>query len=215
MKSRTYIISLIALASIAISACDRIPGAGLGTAVIDLGAIAKATGEDERIQQASQASRERLNAELAEAGANLEVQLTAERERLGEAPTAEQQQQYVQLQQQAQQQYGQFQQQAQQEAQRLETELVMNLREKIKPVAEGIAKSRGVSVVFLSDVTLFWSDPKADITDEVIAELRADPSLLADAPEAAPAAADAPAVDAPAADAPAAVETESAETPQD
>ena len=127
MNSRTYIISLIALATLAISACDRIPGAGLGTVVIDLAAVAKATGEDERIQQESQAAREGLNGQLAEAAANIEAQLTAERDKLGENPSPEQQQQYGQLQQQAQQQYGQLQQQAQQEAQRIETELVMNL----------------------------------------------------------------------------------------
>ena len=215
MNSRTYIISLMALATLAISACDRIPGAGLGTAVIDLAAIAKATGEDERIQQESQVARERLNGQLAEAAANLEAQLTAEREKLGEAPSPEQQQQYGQLQQQAQQQYGQLQQQAQQEAQRIETDLVMNLREKIKPVAEGIAKSRGAGVVFLSDVTLFWSDPKADITDEVIAELSADPSLLADTPEAAPEATPAAAAPAVETEPETEPETESAETSED
>ncbi len=65
----------------------------------------------------------------------------------------------------------------------------MQLREKIKPVAQEVATTRGMSVIFLADATLFWNEPRADITDEVLARLRADPAILADEPtpeEAAP-----------------------------
>ena len=174
-----------AILAITISACEQIPGVGgSSTAVIDLSAVAKATGVEERIQQQAQAAREELNAELAETAAQLEAQLVEERENLGEAPSVDAQQQFQQMAQQAQQQYAQ----AQQQAQQFETNLVLAFREKIKPVAETVAKSRGAGVVFLADVTLFWFEPRADITDEVIGKLRADPSILASeaAPEVAP-----------------------------
>jgi Skp family chaperone for outer membrane proteins len=169
-----------------LGACDQLPGMrGSGTAIIDLGVIAKATGEEDKIKEQAQVRRDELAAQLDAELAALEAQLNEERGKLGDSPSDEARQQFQQLTAQAQQQYGQAQQQAQQQAQRYENELVTQLREKIKPLAEEVARSRGASVVFLADVTLFWNDESADITDEVIGKLRADPSILADEPAAA------------------------------
>ena len=171
----------LALFALALAACDQIPGrGGSGIAIIDLNAIAKATGQEEIIQQQAQAARDELNVQLQEAATSLEAQLNEEREKLGDSPTQEQTQQFQQLAAQAQQQYAQAQQQAQQQAQLFQNNLVMALREKIQPVVAEVARARGASVVYLSDMTLFWFEPQADLTDEVIAKLRADPSILED-----------------------------------
>jgi len=185
MKPLIYRTIAAALLVLLLGACDQLPGMrGSGTAIIDLGAIANATGEEDRIKRQAQVRRDELSAQLDSELAALEAQLNAEREKLGDSPSDEARQQFQQLTAQAQQQYGQAQQQAQQQAQRYENELVTQLRERIKPLAAEVAKSRGVSVVFLADVTLFWNDESADITDEVIGKLRADPSILADEPAA-------------------------------
>ncbi|MGI9341828.1 MAG: OmpH family outer membrane protein [Gammaproteobacteria bacterium] len=180
--NRTIAAALLVLL---LGACDQLPGmGGSGTAIIDLGVIANATGEEDRIKRQAQVRRDELSAQLDSELAALEAQLNAEREKLGDSPSDEARQQFQQLTAQAQQQYSQAQQQAQQQAQRYESELVTQLRERIKPLAAEVAKSRGVSVVFLADVTLFWNDESADITDEVIGKLRADPSILTDKPAA-------------------------------
>ena len=180
-KSTTLRILALALFALALGGCDQLPGrGGSGIAIIDLNAIAKATGQEEIIQQQAQAARDELNVQLQEAATSLEAQLNEEREKLGDSPTQEQTQQFQQLAAQAQQQYAQAQQQAQQQAQIYQNNLVMALREKIQPVVAEVAKMRGASVVYLSDMTLFWFEPQADLTDEVIAKLRADPSILED-----------------------------------
>jgi len=192
-------ISAIALLAIAISACDQMPGkGGSGTAVINLGTIAKETGEEEEIQRQAEITRQQLNVQLAEAASRLEGELNAEREKMGENPSQEDQQKFQQLAAQAQQQYQRAQQQAQQQAQQFESNLVLQLRERVKPVAEAVARSRGVSIVFLSDMTLFWAEPQADITQEVLAKLQADPSILAPEPTSEPTAE--PTAEAPAAE---------------
>jgi Skp family chaperone for outer membrane proteins len=186
MKPLIYRTIAAALLALLLGACDQLPGMrGAGTAIIDLGVIAKATGEEDRIKRQAQVRRDELSAQLDTELAALEAQLNEERGKLGDSPSDEARQQFQQLTAQAQQQYGQAQQQAQQLAQQYENELVTQLREKIKPLAEEVAKSRGASVVFLADVTLFWNEESADITDEVIGKLRANPSILADEPAAA------------------------------
>ena len=154
--------------------CDQLPGAG-GSSVltVDLSAIAKATGQEQAIQQQAQAAREELNAQLMEQAASLESQLKAEQDKLGENPSEEQQQQLQQLALQVQQQYGQLQAQAQQQAQQIEVNLILEFREQVKPYAEKIARTQNASVVMLLDQSTLWQDPGVDITDELIGELRA------------------------------------------
>ena len=170
------------LVAVFLTGCDQIPGMGGGVAVIDLGAVAKASGQEAAIQQQAEAQRANLNVQLQEAAASLDAQLTAEREKIGDAPTEEQTQQLQQLAGEAQRQYSAAQQQAQAQAQQFETNLVMSFREKVKPIVEQVALARGAKVVMLTDVTMLWYLPSVDITDEVIAKLRADPSVFAEEP---------------------------------
>ena len=170
------------LVAVFLTGCDQIPGMGGGVAVIDLGAVAKASGQEAAIQQQAEAQRANLNAQLQEAAASLDSQLTAEREKIGDAPNEEQTQQLQQMAGKAQRQYAVAQQQAQAQAQQFETNLVMSFREKVKPIVEQVSLARGAKVVMLTDVTMLWFVPSVDVTDEVIAKLRADPSIFAEEP---------------------------------
>lgn len=157
-----------------LAGCDQLPGAGPDVLVVDLSSVAKATGQEDAMQQQAQTSREKLNERLSETVKNLEQQLADERTRIGDKPTAEQQQQLQQMTMGAQQQYEQFQADAQQQAQQYEINLVLEFREAVMPFAEKIARARGAHVVMLSDQSVFWLDPAVNITEEIIAALSAD-----------------------------------------
>jgi Skp family chaperone for outer membrane proteins len=215
MKSMTGLWAACLAAVLLTAGCDQIPGAGPDTLIVDLAAVAKAMGQEQAMQLKSATARQELNAQLVESARNLEQELTKERANAGDAPTPEQAQQLQQMTQQAQQQYGQLQAEAQQQAQQMELNLVLEFRELVEPFAEKIARSRGASVVLLTDQSVFWLDPTVDITGEVIAGLRAAdvfPSTGADqAPAAAEPAAAEPAAAEPAAAEPAAAEPAAAE----
>ena len=174
MKSMTGLLAACMAAALLVAGCDQLTGNGPGTIIVDLGAIAKATGQEQMMQNQAQMAREELNAQLVESAANLEQQIEEQRVSFGDSPTQEQQQQLQQLTVQAQQQYGQLQAQAQQEMQQHEINLVKEFREQVKPFAEKIARSRKASVVLLTGQAVFWLDPAVDITGEVIAALRAE-----------------------------------------
>ncbi len=174
--------------------CDKLPGgAGPGTLIVDLAAVAKATGQEQSMQSRAQVAREEINSQLVKSAATLEQQIEQERETFGDSPTEEQQQQLQQTMAQAQQQYGQLQAEAQQQLQQNEINMVMEFREQIKPVAEKIAQSRNASLIVLADQSVFWLDPAIDMTGDVISALRAE-GTFADAgatpapevPDAAP-----------------------------
>lgn len=170
------------LVAVFVTGCEQMPGMGGGVAVIDLGAVATASGQEAEIRRQAEIRRANLNSQLQEAAASLELQLAAEREKIGDTPTEEQTQRLQQLAGEAQRQYAAAQQQAQAQAQQFETDLVMAFREKVKPFAEQVALARDAKVVMLADVTMFWFQPSVDITDEVIVKLRANPSIFATQP---------------------------------
>ena len=75
----------------------------------------------------------------------------------------------------AQRQLAEKQQLAQQKAQQVQLELVNDFKRQVQPVAQKIAGLQGAEVVVVLDDAVLWFDARADITDEVIAELRANP----------------------------------------
>ncbi len=191
MKSLTG-LRVVCLAAVLLltAGCDRIPGMGPDVLIVDLGAIAKATGQDQVIQTQAQTGRADINARLLESAQGLQQQLETERAKAGDAPTREQAAQLQQMTVQAQQQYTQLQAEAQQKVQQYEANLVQEFRERIEPFAEKIARTRGAKVILLADQSIFWHDTAVDVTDEVIVALRADnvfPENPADQASAAPA----------------------------
>jgi len=55
--------------------------------------------------------------------------------------------------------------------------LLMEWRQKLQPIAQAIANDKGASIVLVSSPSLIWFDATVDITDEVIAKLRAQQGL--------------------------------------
>jgi len=170
--------SLIALTAFVITACDRMPG-GPSTVVVDLAVVAKATGQDAAMQKQMDDGRQEISIQLQEVATNLENELNEEREKIGESPTEAEQQGLQQKISEAQQQYSQTQAAAQQQVQQFEAGVVLDYRESLQPIVREIAKAHGASVVRLADTALLWFDPEVDITDEVIAKLRAQSSTAA------------------------------------
>ncbi|MBT78467.1 MAG: hypothetical protein CL798_09790 [Chromatiales bacterium] len=174
MKSISGLFVACLLAALFLAGCNQTPAAEPGTLVVDLSAIAKATGQEQSMQNQAQTVREDANAQLIESAKEIEKWLADERAKIGDTPTQEQAVQLQQLSQQAQQQYAQLQSEAQQKVQKAEINLILDYREAVKPFAEKIARSRDASVVLLVDQSVFWLDPAIDITGDVISALRAE-----------------------------------------
>ena len=179
MRMTLKAASLVAMTALVVSACDRLPGSP-GTVVVDLAAVAKATGQDDAMQKEMDDGRQELSAQLQEIAADLEKELNEERDKLGESPTDAEQQNLQQKINEAQQKYSQTQAAAQQQVQQFEAGVVLRYRESMQPVVREIAKAHGASVVRLADSAVLWFAPEVDITAEVIAALRAQP--LAETP---------------------------------
>jgi Skp family chaperone for outer membrane proteins len=162
-----------------IAGCDQIGAGGSGVAILDLSAVAKATGQDEAIRQQAEAARAELGAQLQQLATNLEQQLAEEREKVGVPPSEAGVQRLQEMTAQARQQINDAQTLAQNQAAQFESTLVTEFRAKIDPLAESIARQRGATAVLAADAYLFWFDPEIDITDEVIAAWRALPADVA------------------------------------
>jgi Skp family chaperone for outer membrane proteins len=174
MNFKVRILSSLILLALATTGCDRLAGGPAGQAlVVDLGAVAKATGQDVEMEQQMEVARQDLAEQLNKMAADLEAGLKEEQEKLGAAPSAEQQQQLQQKVAEAQQQYAQTQGQAQQRVQQYQANLVLDYRDSLQPVVQKIASARGSTMVMVVDSSLLWTDPTVDLTGEVIAALRA------------------------------------------
>lgn len=164
-----------------LTACDRLQDTpSLDVVVIDLEAVAAATGEDKVIEQKMEETRADLTAQLNELATDLEARLEAERAKLDDSASFGAQQDFLLIQAEARQQLAQAQAQAQQEAQRYQAGLVNEFHQKIKPIAGRIAAQHGARITLLADPTNFWFDESAQITAEVIEALREE--MPADVP---------------------------------
>jgi Skp family chaperone for outer membrane proteins len=162
------------LLAVGMTGCEQMRGAGGGasTAVIDLEAIAKATGQDAVFEQEMTAVRQDLNQQITAVAAELESQLADEKVKFGDPMNEEEQQLLQQLTMQAQQQLSQRQAQAQQQAQQYQMTMVTEFRNKVQPIAAEIAAGRGADMILISDPAMLWFDPSIDMTEEVIGALR-------------------------------------------
>jgi Skp family chaperone for outer membrane proteins len=174
MKTAIKLPVGLALIALSIVACEQMPGTGApSVVVVDLEMIAKTTGLDTEIEQQMTNARNEANAKLNEVAVDLESQLNQEREKLGDEASEADQQALRQLTAQAQQQFAQAQNQAQQNVQQYQASLVVEFQEKVQPIAAEIAAKRGATLALIAGPTLFWYDPSADITAEVLAEMQA------------------------------------------
>jgi Skp family chaperone for outer membrane proteins len=166
-------------------------GGGSGrVAVIDLAAVAKATGHDRVLDQQLGAARLDLEAQLGQIAGDLEAQLRAEQTRRGGAESAAREREFQTLAAQARQRLLETQALAQRKADQYQLKLVAGYRDLVEPVAREVARSLDAELIVVAGADVLWFDPAIDITDEVIAELRArEPAAPAPGAESEPASA--------------------------
>jgi len=140
---------------------------------LDLNVVARALGRDEIIKQQQQIALDNLNIQLLQISKDLNKQLEEEKLKLGEKPGEAEKQQFNVVATNANKQLQQSQLLAKQKLITFKQQLIRDFKSEVKSVAQPIAKNRGAISVTIIDNNILWFDPSADITDEVIATLRA------------------------------------------
>jgi Skp family chaperone for outer membrane proteins len=154
-----------------IGGCN-IKGDNHGVAVIDIERVAKETGQSEAINKELDAYKQQLQSKLTEVQTNLTKQINDKKDAIGKKPTEAQREELAQLFGNAKKQYQQAQQTATQNLESKRSQLIISVRDKIRPVARKVANSRGKNVVLVkSDILILDYDTSADITDAVIDEM--------------------------------------------
>ena len=157
-----------------ISGCD-VQGISIGNSilVVDLDAVAKATGRQELMEKELEFANLKLTEQLKLVASQLEENIADERDKLGKSPSAEQKQQLENLVLQAQQQLVNSKNVALQQSTEFRSDLIFRFRSDVADIAQGIANRVGSKLVLVSNYETIWFDPTSDITDEVIAAMRA------------------------------------------
>ena len=163
------------------------PQSAGGLAVVDLDEVARQVGADGEIAQALQTREASLNSQLQVMKANYVQQLKDRKELYGENPTEAQSQQLVSINRQINMNLISAQQKATSHLTSHRSELILKFRGQVGPIAEQIAKQRGLSIVVpKNDGWLLAVDESVDITNDVAEALKPNwkPIVL---PSAAPA----------------------------
>ena len=171
--SKTLTSIIFAATLITLSGCDKFQSSN--TVVLDLDAIANATGQAETIKQQLEQANQELNSQLSTISGKLNEQLAEEKKKMGKKPSNADKQNLQKLTLQANQKMQQAKTIASQKAQQYRSALILQLRKNIQPIAEKIASNRGADIVLSSNNAMIWFNPSIDITDEIIAEIRATP----------------------------------------
>ena len=159
-----------------------------GVAVVDLDKVAKELGRDVLMVNDLKANQSHLANQLAAVEKNAVLKLQEMKANLGETPEEDKKLEFAKTAQGAQIQFNNLQKQAVAAIGQRRDLLVASFRAEARPVADKIAKSHGANAVMTrNDAFLFSFDHTIDITDAVIAEMRANPAKPATAPAATPA----------------------------
>ena len=165
--------------SIALAGCENFQSSP-NTVILDLDAIANATGQAATIKQQIELANKELNSQLGTISGKLNEQLVDENKKMGKKPTLDDKKKMEQLTLQANQKMQQAKMLASQKSQQYQAALIQQLRQTVQPIAENIARKRGADIVVTSNNSILWFNPVIDITDEIIAEMRAQPTPKAD-----------------------------------
>jgi Skp family chaperone for outer membrane proteins len=196
MSSSKISLAGLLLAMFVIAGCDQMGGGKSSVAIIDLSAVASATGQDEEIRRKAEEGTNELMGQLQQLATGLDQQIIGERAKLEGILSPEDEQRMADMTNAARQQIAMAQQQAQQQAQQFQSGLVMEFRDSLVPVTTVIARQRGATVVLNTDIMIFWAEDSIDITADVIAawnaeNVTAEPAAEPESVEAAPTAAEA------------------------
>ena len=171
-SARAIIVAL--LAALLAQGCDRFSAPqGPHTLVVDLAAVAKAVGKDDEISAALNRTKNQLNKQLHDLTDHLNTELADRKKDIDKQAGKGDQASYGRL----------SRENAQLQLDAMQEKLLLAFRKRVRQEASQVARQRGAFSVELAGADVLWFDPQADITDEVIARLRAEQ----DAPQQAPA----------------------------
>ena len=191
MKAVRKILAVAGIASLALLAgCEPQGSSRAAVAIIDLDAVARALGRDDVIAQQINIANQQLAGQLGQVATDLQQQVQARRDEY-DVIGDEAQQELEQLTAVANQRLQQTQQLAQQRSAQFQQAVINAFRNEVSPYASQIATERGAVAVITVATPMLWFDSNADITDEVIAAMRAagleqatQPAAVAPAPAA-------------------------------
>ena len=173
MKAVRKILAVAGIASLALLAgCEPQGSSRAAVAIIDLDAVARALGRDDVIAQQINIANQQLAGQLGQVATDLQQQVQARRDEY-DVIGDEAQQELEQLTAVANQRLQQTQQLAQQRSAQFQQAVINAFRNEVSPYASQIATERGAVAVITVATPMLWFDSNADITDEVIAAMRA------------------------------------------
>ena len=165
---------LLILVLTSLSGCDVINMAfNRPMLIVDLDAVAKATGRQELMQKELEFANLRLTEQLKLVASQLEEAVSDEKDKIGKSPSKEQKKQLESLAIQAQQQLLNSKNLAVQQSTEFRSDLILQFRKEVASIAQEIAKKAGSQLVIVSNYETLWFDPASDITDEIISVMRA------------------------------------------
>ncbi len=162
---------IVVLAILSITGCKPL-NLSNQVAVIDLNLVAKTLGRDDLIIKNVKSANDNLNQQLEKIAADLRKQLDKEKSKLGEKPSKDEEQQFIQLVQKANNQLNQTKQVAVQKSQQLQNSLIAEFRNEVSKASKEVAQKNGYLTVLATNDSLLWADTTVDITNEVIREMR-------------------------------------------
>ena len=190
MFLRSFLVLIIAASSFLSAGCDQLPSSGHGVTsepllLVDFGSLLRATNMDTKVQDELKVAGQRLESQLKQAANDLKQaandlnqQLKDAQHKAGSKPSLKEQKKLNLLTTKARQRMNELRQHARTKLLQLQADMVKQLRDQVKPIAETIAHQRGAKAVLLVGETTLWFDPGADITADVIAKVRQHPLTL-------------------------------------
>jgi len=156
-----------------------------GMAVIDLDHVAKTIGRTQEINDSWQVRKSALDQALQQAQSKFREEIANKKAEFGEQPTDEQKTQLAAMERDATNRLLQAGRKAQADLENFRNQMVAQFRAEIRPFAQQVASSKGLSIVIPKNEGFLLSvDPGVDITNDVISAYQ----LKKPTPSAAPAA---------------------------
>jgi Skp family chaperone for outer membrane proteins len=150
--------------------------------VLDLDAIAKATGRDVLIGRAVETATQQLNAQLVQAARDMEDEIKQLQAKIGTSPTPQQQAELQRARVRAQQNIQNNKLVAETARNRVRAEQILLFRNEVRPIAAEVARLHHAEMVIIPTDAVVWHATSIDITGEVITQWRARPTTATPTP---------------------------------
>lgn len=189
MKTSPFFLAAL-LAALCVPAAHAQKG---GVAVLDIDRVAKELRIDQTVLKDLKAVETDLNAQLSQVRSNLQTQMNQIEANLGQQKTPEAQAQIVEANRKLNADFANVRNEAQNRLTAARLRRVNEFGDQLRPIAQAVAKEKGLDVVMTFSPNLFAFVPEVDITEAVIKAAKEagleQPEPPAPDPQAAPAAA--------------------------